>query len=103
MTHKTEGHLEVEDRGDVLIVRVNGGPHSLFGLDIATQLEELVDRVDRDPGIRAVVFTGTRPGRSSAMRMCGGCRKRGRRSRRWAVAVPPRSRGSPEALLAHAP
>lgn len=63
MTHKTKGHLEVEDRGEVLIVRVDGGPHSLFGIEIANQLEELIDRVDRDPGIRAVVFTGTRPGR----------------------------------------
>ncbi|MBC2644233.1 MULTISPECIES: enoyl-CoA hydratase/isomerase family protein [unclassified Rhodococcus (in: high G+C Gram-positive bacteria)] len=63
MTHESKGHLEVEDRGDVLIVRVDGGPHSLFGLDIANQLDELVDRVDRDAGVHAVVFTGTRPGR----------------------------------------
>ena len=57
------GHLEIEDRGAVLIVRVDGGQHSLFGLDIANQLEELVDRVDRDPSVHAVVFTGARPGR----------------------------------------
>jgi hypothetical protein len=29
MTHDDKGHLEVEDRGAVLIVRVDGGPHSL--------------------------------------------------------------------------
>src|SRR6058998_140498 len=63
MAHEDKGHLEVEDRGAVLIVRVDGGPHSLFGLDIANQLEELVDRVDRDPSVHAVVFTGARPGR----------------------------------------
>src|SRR6266508_2159379 len=63
MTHKEQGHLDVEDRGAVLIVRVDGGPHGLFGLDIAHQLEELVDRVDGDPGVRAVVFTGAHPDR----------------------------------------
>ena len=30
---------------------------------IADQLDELVNRVDRDPGVHAVVFTGSRPGR----------------------------------------
>src|SRR2546421_10871095 len=63
MAHEDKGHLEVEDRGAVLIVRVDGGPHSLFGLDIANELDELVDRVDRDPSVHAVVFTGARPGR----------------------------------------
>ncbi len=57
------GHLEIEDCGAVLLVRVDGGQHSLFGVEIASQLEELVDRVDRDPSVHAVVFTGARPGR----------------------------------------
>src|ERR1700736_3418469 len=57
------GHLEIEDRGAVLIVRVDGGQHSLFGLEIANQLEEFIDRIDADPTVRAVVFTGARPGR----------------------------------------
>ena len=56
-------HFEIEDRVGVLTVRVDGGPHSLFGLDIANQLDELVSRVDRDPSVHAVVFTGARPGR----------------------------------------
>ena len=63
MTHEDERRLEIEDRGSVLIVRVDGGPHGLFGLEIANQLEELVDRVDRDPGVHAVVFTGAHPER----------------------------------------
>jgi len=63
MTEEDKGRLEVEDRGAVLIVRVDGGPHSLFGLDIANQLEALVGRVDRDPSVHAVVFTGARPER----------------------------------------
>jgi enoyl-CoA hydratase len=55
-----EGHLEIEDRG---AVRIDGGPHGLFGADIANQLEELVDRVESDPNIHAVVFTGAHPER----------------------------------------
>lgn len=60
---KDETTLTVEDRGAVQVVRVDGGPHSLFGVQIADQLDELVNRVDRDPGVHAVVFTGSRPGR----------------------------------------
>ena len=63
MTHQGTSHLEIEDRVAVLIVRIDGGPHSLFGVDIANELDEFVDRVDRDPGVHAVVFTGARPGR----------------------------------------
>jgi enoyl-CoA hydratase/carnithine racemase len=63
MTLQDSGHLEVEDREGVQIVRVHGGPHALFGIDIANRLEELVDRVDRNPSVHAVVFTGAHPGR----------------------------------------
>ena len=58
-----KGHLDIEDRGSVLVVRIDGGPHSLFGLDIANQLDELVDRADNDPTVHAVVFTGAHPER----------------------------------------
>src|ERR1700730_17830258 len=61
--HTMSGHLEIEDCGAVLLVRVDGGRHSLFGLEIANQLEEFVDRIDGDPTVRAVVFTGARPAR----------------------------------------
>lgn len=63
MTDEDKGGLEIEDRGAVLIVRVDGGPHGLFGLEIVNQLEKLVDRVDRDQGVHAVVFTGAHPER----------------------------------------
>ena len=63
MTHQDNSHLETEDRGATLIVRVDGGPHSLFGVDTANELDELVGRIDRDPNVHAVVFTGARPGR----------------------------------------
>ena len=63
MTHQDNKHLDIEDRASVLVVRIDGGPHSLFGLGAANELDEFVDRVDRDPSIHAVVFTGARPGR----------------------------------------
>jgi enoyl-CoA hydratase/carnithine racemase len=63
MTHRDDRHLEIEDRGTTFIVRVDGGPHSLFGVDTANELDAFVDRVDRDPSVHAVVFTGARPGR----------------------------------------
>ena len=63
MTQETRGRLDIEDRGAMLIVRIDGGPRGVFGLRLAEQLEELVDRVDRDPGVRAVVFTGVHPER----------------------------------------
>ncbi|MET7782157.1 MULTISPECIES: enoyl-CoA hydratase/isomerase family protein [Streptomyces] len=63
MHYEDKGYLEIEDRGAVLIVRVDGGPHQVFGLDIANQVDALVNRVDRDPNIRAVVFTGAHPDR----------------------------------------
>ena len=63
MTEHVSGNLEVDDQGAVLVVRVDGGPHQLFGRDIADQLETLVERADRDPDVRAVVITGAHPDR----------------------------------------
>lgn len=63
MATEVRGQLEVEDRGSVLVARVDGGPLGLFGNDIAEQLDALVERADGDPNIRAVVFTGTHPDR----------------------------------------
>jgi enoyl-CoA hydratase/carnithine racemase len=63
MSDEVRGNLEIEDRGTLLMVRIDGGPLGLFGNDIAEQLDALVDRADDDPEIQAVVFTGTHPGR----------------------------------------
>ncbi len=63
MTQQVHGELVIEDHGPVLVARVDGGPHSLFGIQIANQLDALVDRADRDPDVHAVVFTGAREGR----------------------------------------
>ena len=58
-----ETGLEVEAHGTTLIVRINGGRHALFTEEIAAQLGKLVDEVDADPDVHAVVFTGTHPDR----------------------------------------
>ena len=63
MATEVRGHIEVEDRGAVLVARIDGGPLGLFGNDIAEQLDALVDRADDDPRVQAVVFTGTHPDR----------------------------------------
>lgn len=63
MANKDKARLEVESHGSTLLVKVDGGKHGLFGLDIATQLDALVDKADKDPDIHAVVFTGARPDR----------------------------------------
>src|SRR5213080_2037275 len=60
---RTNGHIKVEDRGAVLVAHIDGGPHALFDAALTKQLKELVDRVERDPNIHAVVFTGTHPDR----------------------------------------
>ena len=59
----TTGHIDIETRGPVLVARIDGGPHALFDVAIAKDLKDLVDRADKDPNIRAVVFTGTHPDR----------------------------------------
>lgn len=55
--------LEVEERGTTLIVRINGGKHALLYPEMAVELGKLVDRADKDPDVRAVIFTGTHPDR----------------------------------------
>jgi enoyl-CoA hydratase len=57
------GRLAVEARGPVLIARLEGGPHGLMGINMSRELAALVDRVESDNTVRAVVLTGTHPGR----------------------------------------
>lgn len=63
MAEEVKGRIDVEAHGAVLLARLDGGPHQVFGRDIDDQLDELVDRADRDPRIRAVVVTGVHPER----------------------------------------
>lgn len=62
-TQIRSGGLELERRGAVLIVRLNGGPHGLMGLAMADALAALVDEVASDRQVKAVVLTGTHPER----------------------------------------
>lgn len=57
------GRIEIETQGNVLLARLDGGPHGLMGLAMADGLATLLDRVEDDPGVDAVVFTGMHPGR----------------------------------------
>jgi enoyl-CoA hydratase/carnithine racemase len=57
------GGLEVDDHGAVLLVRLNGGPHGIMGLAMADALAELLDELESDRQVKAVVLTGTHPGR----------------------------------------
>ena|SRR5947207_4591049 len=58
-----KAQLIVEDHGPTLVVRIDGGEHSLFGVDVAKELDKLIDMVDKDHDRHAVVFTGARPDR----------------------------------------
>lgn len=56
--------FQIDDLGSgVLVARFAGGELGLFGRDDAPHLVDLVQRADRDPGVRAVVLTGSHPGR----------------------------------------
>lgn len=56
--------IHTQDLGDgVLLARFAGSELGLFGRDDAPELFDLVERAHRDPKIRAVVFTGSHPGR----------------------------------------
>lgn len=57
------GRIAVENKGAVWIARLDGGPHGLMGLNMAEELAALLDRVENDATVDAVVFTGTHPGR----------------------------------------
>jgi len=57
------GHLNVETRGSVLIVRLDGGPLGLMGLNMANALSALLDKAESRGDVKAVVLTGTHPGR----------------------------------------
>jgi enoyl-CoA hydratase len=55
--------IDVEQRGRVLLARLQGGPRGEFGREIAADLDALVTRAETDESVGAVVITGTHPGR----------------------------------------
>ncbi|MCX6468865.1 MAG: enoyl-CoA hydratase/isomerase family protein [Corynebacteriales bacterium] len=58
-----QGRIIVEGDSGVLVARIDGGPNALFDAALTRELKKLVDRADKDPDIRAVVFTSTHPDR----------------------------------------
>ncbi|MFI7669553.1 enoyl-CoA hydratase/isomerase family protein [Nocardia sp. NPDC049526] len=49
--------------GGVIVARFASNELGLFGREDAPELFDLVERADRDPDVRVVVFTGSHPGR----------------------------------------
>ena len=90
MTTTTQNHrlgIEVEQRGRVLLARLQGGPRGEFGPEIAADLAALVTRAETDEGVGAVVITGTHPERfvahaEPALAAGGGRREPERRAAR---------------------
>lgn len=63
ITNAPVGRIDIETVGSVLIARLDGGPMGLFGEGTARDLLALIDRVEADKSVDAVVFTGTHPSR----------------------------------------
>lgn len=61
--HALPERVDVERQGSVLIARLYGGPHALMGLKMAEELASLLDKVEADTSVKAVVLTGTHPER----------------------------------------
>lgn len=62
--HGVKPRIQVEELGGgVLLARFTRSELGLFGRDDAPELVTLVERADRDPAVRAVVFTGSHPDR----------------------------------------
>jgi len=57
------GRLDVKAHGPILIARLDGGAHGLMGLNMARDLAALLDRIESDEQVTAVILTGTHPGR----------------------------------------
>lgn len=55
--------LKIEQRGSTLVVEIDVGQYQEFGETVARALEALIEQVDADPEIRAVVFTSAHPSR----------------------------------------
>jgi len=63
MTSDRQTGLHLEELGTTVIVRIDGGEHALLTPELAAEISSLVDKVDQDPDVHAVVFTGAHPDR----------------------------------------
>jgi hypothetical protein len=63
MTSQDRTGLTLEEHGTTLVARIDGGEHALLTPALADDIGRLVRRVDKDPDVHAVVFTGAHPDR----------------------------------------
>ncbi len=55
-------HIKLETHDNVLIAHLDGGPYQLMGLDMAEELSELLDDLEKKhTSVEAVIFTGDHP------------------------------------------
>lgn len=55
-------HIRLEQHGSVAIAYLDGGPHQLIGLDMAEELSNLLDSLEKEnQAINAVIFTSKHP------------------------------------------
>lgn len=57
------GSIEIEDRGAVLLARLDNPPHGLMDRGTVAALDALVGRAEEEERVGAVVLTGTHPER----------------------------------------
>ncbi|MFT3667961.1 MAG: enoyl-CoA hydratase/isomerase family protein [Pseudoxanthomonas sp.] len=55
--------LDIQAHGNTLHARIHAGPYQAFGAALALLIEALLDRVEQDPDIRAVVFSSAHASR----------------------------------------
>jgi enoyl-CoA hydratase len=60
---RRSGGLEVTQHGAVMVVRLDGGPQALMGLEMAEALALLVSELEAGERVKAVVLTGAHPQR----------------------------------------
>lgn len=53
--------VKVEQRGRVLLARLDNPPHNFLTASMVAELDLLVRRADSDPGVGAVILTGEHP------------------------------------------
>ena len=63
MTDDNSMRLDVQTHGNTLHVRIYASPYQEFGAELALFIEALLDRVEQDPEIRAVVFSSAHASR----------------------------------------
>jgi enoyl-CoA hydratase len=63
MSWTKSGYLDAEIRGSVLIVRLDGGQHALMGVGMSDALADMLDCIEQDAAVTAVIFTGKHPER----------------------------------------